>query len=443
MKPINEMKSASHRSSLYESTRSTPARTLARRVPRVFLALCVALCASSAATQAQTWETVDDIDSPSANASGITADRTGNVFVAGSIKDALGITHAIVMKSNDQGTNWVTSNDFTSSDGSAASFTAIASANTTTGPGTGEDHVVAIGKAEGSRWLIRGTTDAGTTWTTLDLFTHPNPNYVLSSPSAVALAGNGNIYVIGTATETIVTYKGKTASTTTVDHRLIRKFEAVGGLWKTIDRSFSVSAIACAGQDVFVAGGDDDYWRVRKSSDGGSTWTLVDNFRYDASGFSYPYGIAADSFGNLFVVGMGMRVISSGRGNSYTSVSEIHWLVRKGAAAGTGWTTVDDFGFPNENPNAWNMACGVTVDRNNDVHVTGFRASGVRHWVTRQRSAVTGLWSTTDDFNLALNGWAQGNDIAADPFGNLFAAGAGADSAGVVHNWLVRRKLAP
>ena len=68
---------------------------------------------------------------------------------------------------------------------------------------------------------------------------------------------------------------------------------------------------------------------------------------------------------------------------------------------------------------------------------------GIGRWVTRQRSAATGTWSTTDLFSLAPNQTTFGKSIAADPAGNLFAAGYGYDAASVYHGWLVRRKLAP
>ena len=48
---------------------------------------------------------------------------------------------------------------------------------------------------------------------------------------------------------------------------------------------------------------------------------------------------------------------------------------------------------------------GIAIDANNNVHVTGMAASsqGKWNWVTRQRFAATGAWSTTDLFSLAAN----------------------------------------
>ena len=214
MKTINAIKADSHRPSLQESTRPKPSQTFARRTSRFILAISVALCASSAATQAQTWETVDDIDAPSAKADGITADSVGNVFVAGSINDTVGITHAVVMKSSDQGDTWVTADDVTSATSSRGAGR-IASARIAVSGNAIEDHLVTASMAQGTKWLIRRSVDAGAKWATLDLYIHPNPQYVLAGPPSVALDGIGNIYAVGSATETVVvTSKGKTTTST-------------------------------------------------------------------------------------------------------------------------------------------------------------------------------------------------------------------------------------
>ena len=76
----------------------------------------------------------------------------------------------------------------------------------------------------------------------------------------------------------------------------------------------------------------------------------------------------------------------------------------------------------------------MTIDSGNNVHVTGMAAfsPGKWNWVTRQRSAATGTWSTTDTFSLSPNQDTVGRAITADPARNLFAAGSGTDAAGVL-----------
>ena len=86
----------------------------------------------------------------------------------------------------------------------------------------------------------------------------------------------------------------------------------------------------------------------------------------------------------------------------------------------------------------------MIVTANNEVHVTGYGSSPStpNRWLTRQRSAVTGLWSTTDDFATASSGIAEGRAITADPFGNVFAAGVATYPPDNTYGWVVRRKLA-
>ena len=92
-------------------------------------------------------------------------------------------------------------------------------------------------------------------------------------------------------------------------------------------------------------------------------------------------------------------------------------------------------------------AAGISVDPFGQIHVVGsapFPGSTVRQWFARHGSETSpGVWSwvNTDQFKFALNYFATGQVIVADPAGNVFTAGQASDS-GIVHNWLVRRKLA-
>jgi hypothetical protein len=178
---------------------------------------------------------------------------------------------------------------------------------------------------------------------------------------------------------------------------------------------------------VFVVGGGAQNWTVRKSSNGGSTWQVVDTFRFFKNGISGAFDVAGDSTGNVYVAGF-----------SYKSGSQM--FVRRSTNAGTTWTTVDQFNLPS---GTYAEGRSIAIDRNNNVHVTGMASSSQLNWITRQRSAATGAWSTTDLFSLAPNQRSFGKTITADPLGDLFAAGYGYDAAGVYHGWIVRRKLAP
>ena len=480
MKPSTEIKTVSHRcpTTLRNLPRSRHRDTLTRRMSRLMLTLGMALCAGSASVQAQTWETVDDV-SPYSAAFGATADRAGNLFVAGYMRDAANLQHAVIMKSSDAGQTWDSDPSTPEVDepsdsippptggsgvGAKAWFEGVASARVADGAGGFADHLVAFGKSQPPvlnsndpyhiHWIIRRSLDGGVTWQTIDDYQHPTYDLVPLAPNnvgggVVAVDSSGTVWVTGLAVERTVS-RGKTVD---VSHWLVRKGVTQGDgtvQWTTTDfvvpasseyyRTGNVfpSGVACAGSNVYVMGGggtEGACWRVMKSGNGGTTWTVADNFRLDAKDASHAYSMASDSAGSLYVAGWGNAVSQ----NTLRS----HWIVRKGSPGGTGWTTVDQYQYPGSN--GW--ARGIAVAPNGDVHVTGYGGGSPRRWITRQRSAATGLWSTTDDFVHPVNPRTFGNAITADPFGNVFSAGfAGSPADGSIftlHNWLVRRKLAP
>jgi hypothetical protein len=425
------------------NTRFAPARPPGSTTSwnRLF-ATATVFCALTAITQAQSWETVDDIETSTplaASAGTIATDSAGNVFVAGVIKDTAGVSHMIVMKSGDQGDTWTTSDDVAAATNSRWSRS-IVSARIALSETVFVDHLVTASVSGGNKWLIRGSVDAGATWATLDLFIHPNSKYAMSEPPSLALDSAGNIYVSGEAVETI--RKGN--STSTVSHPLIRKLEA--GTWRTINLATPSGRLVAAGSDLFGITNTENSWQVKKSSDGGNTWLVVDTYRYDSgnvNSITSGFDIAADSVGNLYAVGCGQRAVTTGSGKNATTTFHRYWIVRKGSPGGGFWTTLDLFELgprPNGLP-AVNQAHGVTVDDNGDVYVTGVGIdAGGRTWVTRQQSAATGLWTTTDAFRPDT---CDGIGIASGPSGNVFTIGLlNVKLNGTYHYWMVRRKLA-
>ena len=71
---------------------------------RMILALGAALCAGFVSTPAQAWETIDDAAGATReNVNSVTSDGAGNIFTAGTMVDATGRYHAVIMKSSDSG----------------------------------------------------------------------------------------------------------------------------------------------------------------------------------------------------------------------------------------------------------------------------------------------------------------------------------------------------
>ena len=130
---------------------------------------------------------------------------------------------------------------------------------------------------ESGTWLVRRSLDGGVTWQTVDLFS--------GEARAVTTDSVGNVYV--------------------------------------------------AGQNVGAnpPGNNVRSWIIRKSSNGGISWSTVDTFTN-----SWVRGVFSHPNGGLFAVGYG-TVTTTGKGNKTTS--QRYSYVRRSLNAGATWATVD------------------------------------------------------------------------------------------------------
>jgi hypothetical protein len=198
-------------------------------------------------------------------------------------------------------------------------------------------------------------------------------------------------------------------------------------------------------------------WLVRKSSDGGATWSTVDLFQYPSGKGAYPWGLGADGSGHIFVAG-----------NATDKGGFDHWIVRASANAGQSWTMVDDVkgGYPRgvyfapgiglfvvggqnssliwsvrrslDGGATWSTvdapfagrASGACSDSQGNVYVVGV-ASG--QWVVRRSTDGGNTWLSVDQIANAI-----GEGIGRDSAGNPVAVGEANDAQGVSH-WSVRR----
>ncbi len=367
---------------------------------------------------AQDWQTADDFTLAGGNAEahGVAVDASGGVYVVGTANG-----HGIVRYSPDGGTTWSTRDDSATN-----GFNAIT---------INRQGDVYVGGASGGHWIVQRSTDQGATWETVDDFfqpmidpVHPGTNAAVYSLST---DGEGRVYGAGLMRETGPSYprwwvRGSDSGGTNWDSKLV-VFAGYGG----------VSQITWAGEDVYVTGKTSDSvvttGLIVKSSDFGSTWTT--NFQSTTETYT---AITADPGGNIYAAGI---VPSSGSTN---------WLVRKAAPGGTNWTIIDQFssaGGPSSI--AVDAARSICVAGSSQFYNIYTDAAGTHYdanwkWVTRQYSAASGQWNTTDVFSYSSNptnmhAAATGTAIAHD--GTTFVVGYGSTEAGQ-HHWIVRKGAA-
>jgi hypothetical protein len=388
-------------------------------------------------TRAQNWETVRNYQYPGGTAEGhhIVADSSGNVFAGGDGSDAAGITRGLVFKTDTTQATWLQSDDTNPSVTQYESFVwnlgldaagALYSIGQLIPSSTGLPY-----------WYVRKSSDNGATWFTLEkdnLYQYAPGKWI--NASGFAADGSGNIYVVGGAQD---------ASKKSYLHWLVRKSSDGGQTWTLVDdvqgptSSFGANGAGFVpGAGVFVVGapfaGWSSSWLVRRSPSGQSigepgTWSTVDNPFAGAA-----QSVGSDSDGNIYVVGA--RFLTStvkGRATTYPA-----WVTRKSSDGGNSWSTVDTFNYVQ---NRDSIAFGIGRNSAGSVVVAGRGQDlqGKLHWLVRTPDAF-GTWQTMpplDDFQLAPGYHASALGVATDAAGNLLVAGFADDATG--SHWIVRR----
>ncbi|MDB6035926.1 MAG: hypothetical protein JWM16_6264 [Verrucomicrobiales bacterium] len=377
------------------------------------------------------WQVVDNYQyvlGKQAYAVGLAKDPAGNLFAAGNAVDGGGSWHALAMRSSDQGGTWSVVDDYINP-----------AASTNQGPGydggitsdaAGNLYATGLDALPGliDNWFVRRSLDAGLTWTTVDSFTLGGAQAI---PKALATDAAGNVYVVGTAN----------SAAPVTNYTVVRKGIPLGDgtmSWSTVDKipvsSFSIGSSANSSMlvchpsaGVFIAGstlvsagkngGQVSQWVIRRSANGGLTWTTADAYQLDPTQGAVAHGVGVDSFGNLY---------SMGSANQHLKGKDIfHWIVRKSNNGGGSWTTVDDF-----LPSPFLTPSNFAADASGNLFVTSSIG------LTRKNTGGTSAWVTV------ANG-TTGNmkALLGDNLGNLFSAGQQYDAANVYH-WQVR-KLVP
>jgi hypothetical protein len=186
------------------------------------------------------------------------------------------------------------------------------------------------------------------------------------------------------------------------------------------------------GQTAASANGYSQMWTVRRSLDGGVTWSTVDLYQPGGEGYiSSANSVTSDALGNIYVVGRA-DVPQIIKPKTYTIGQ---WIVRKSSDDGNTWANVDVLTV-----GAGKIASAYGVGRDtagNVVVAGGYQdAQSVYHWIVR-RPDLLGQWQTVDDFQLASGYESKPGDVVPDAAGNMLVTGNAYDATGA--HWIVRR----
>jgi len=382
---------------------------------------------------AQTWQSVDDFQyiagRPAQNC-GLAVAPDGTLFASGFAQDSAGVYHGLVMASGDGGHTWSGAlDDYIYALGYDALYDAGMVADSLGNlyvAGESYDSV-----SETNHWIIRRGTNRGANWSLVDDFA---PGGVFTQPFGLTVDSAGNVYVAGIAQpasgggQVWTIRKGLGgASFNTVDSYSSTGATQANAIYAHPTAGiFAVGSAIVPGTKGYV---ETEVWLVRRSINGGSTWSTVDSFQLSPNLTSRAFGVGADSSGNLYVVGQGFT--KNGK-NDYS-----HWIVRKSSNGGSSWTTVDDFQLSATS----NTGAGRFInDSHGNLYVCGgtpFNPWFANEWLVRKCTAGTGFWQTVDDFKY-MGGVAEPFATATDASGHVFIGGTGAPLSSSLH-WLVRK----
>lgn len=379
------------------------------------LALALAAASGLTTAQAQTWETVDV--TPSIPTVDVIAGPGAAVFTLGNIYSADGTATGTssVRRSLDQGATWTT----------IATLPCVPAKLAADSAG----QLYAAGWSNTQAVVLR-SSDLGATWTQVFV---ASSAYGTVRPTAPAFDAAGNVFVALRSPE-LVQIDRRTTDTrdTWLVYRGVPDASTPGGLsWSQVDRYRLAPTGASLPQavvvrhppnsgspdEVFVGGmAVDDggtHWIVRKSVDGGTTWSTVSNFKLDpkADGILWNWisSMTVDQAGVLYAAGGIYKMLDK-------RTSEPGWLVRKSLDGGVTWSNLDYV--------SQGQAAYVGVDAYGRVFVAGSQlvktASGSYFdWVVRGSSDGGQTWVTTD----VQSPYRAAKGVAGDAFGNVFVCG--------------------
>jgi hypothetical protein len=348
-------------------------------------------------------------------------DSAGNLYVADTV-------NCTIREVTPVGTNWVVTtlaglagctgtNDGT---GSAARFYLP---NGVAVDGAGNLYV-----ADTGNHTIREVTPVGTNWAVTTLAGLPGSagtndgtgnGAQFNEPAALAVDSAGNLYVADTANNTIrkVTPTGTNWLVTTLAG-LAGSPGSVNGTGNAARFYFPFGLTVDTNGNVYVADSAND--TIRKVTSAGVVTTLAGlagnmgsaNGTGGGARFYYPYGVSADTNGNIYVADSGNNNI-----RKVTSTGVVTTLAGLAGSSGTnnGTGSAARFYFP----------CGVAVDTAGNVYVADTGNNTIRkvtpaEVVTTLAGLAGNSAGSTDGTGSAARFYSAG--VAVDTDGNVYVA---------------------
>jgi hypothetical protein len=277
--------------------------------------------------------------------------------------------------------------------------------------------------------LVMASADGGNTWSPpLDDFYAPG--WATRDDGGIVADSAGNLYVAGRFYSSGPFY------------RFVRRSTDGGATWSTVDTvrisGFYASPLAAGGittdatGNVYITEPILGTWTVRKGI-GGTNFSTVDTFQPSGS---QAQTVFAHPTAGVFAVGSGTVVNKNSSSQA--------WVVRRSLDGGATWATVDAYqasgGYAAE-------AFGIGADAQGNIYVVGRAAvpnkrSSIMHWQIRQSANGGSSWSTLDDYVLSTSNNQVATGFAADSQGNLYATGYSNPVSGTGGpTWIVRESL--